>query len=427
MNIGIIGAGFTGLSAAHSLQKKGHKITLLEKDSYPGGLALGFKEKKWDWTLEKHYHHWFTNDNAVLSLADEIGHQVVTSRPKTSIYLESSSYQLDSPLKVMLFPELSLFDRTRMATVLGFLRLNPFWNILESINATEFLPQTMGEKAYEMIWEPQLLNKFGPFAKDISLAWFWARIKKRTPSLAYPRGGFLEFATHLEKILKKNGAELYYNTQVQSIESKKNSVIIYSDKKSLKSTEFDKVIVTLPTFLFTKIAKNLPTSYINSLKQLNGLGALNVVLRLSKPFLKDSTYWLSVCQKNSPIMAVVEHTNFIDKKHYDNEHLVYLGNYLPHNHPYFKRSAQELIKEFDPFLKKLNHSYRKNLIQAHVFQAPFAQPIIPVNYSHLVPSHSTPLPNVFLANMQQVYPWDRGTNYAVELGEKVAKFASGDV
>ena len=33
---------------------------------------------------------------------------------------------------------------------------------------------------------------------------------------------------------------------------------------------------------------------------------------------------------------------------------------------------------------------------------------------------TTPLPHVYLANIEQVYPWDRGTNYAVELGEKVA-------
>ena len=62
MKIGIIGAGFTGLSAAYYLQKKGHSVTLFEKESYPGGLAIGFKEKEWNWTLEKHYHHSFTNE-----------------------------------------------------------------------------------------------------------------------------------------------------------------------------------------------------------------------------------------------------------------------------------------------------------------------------------------------------------------------------
>jgi hypothetical protein len=41
----------------------------------------------------------------------------------------------------------------------------------------------------------------------------------------------------------------------------------------------------------------------------------------------------------------------------------------------------------------------------------------------MIPSFKTPLKNVFLANMEQVYPWDRGTNYAVELGQKIARIA----
>ena len=69
MRIGIIGAGFTGLSAGYNLLEKGHEVQIFEKDSAPGGLALGFQEKEWDWTLEKHYHHWFTNDKFVLNLA----------------------------------------------------------------------------------------------------------------------------------------------------------------------------------------------------------------------------------------------------------------------------------------------------------------------------------------------------------------------
>ena len=73
MNIAILGAGFTGLSAAYQLVKQGHSVTIFEKDPQPGGLAVGYKEKEWDWSLEKHYHHWFTNDKFILGLAKEIG------------------------------------------------------------------------------------------------------------------------------------------------------------------------------------------------------------------------------------------------------------------------------------------------------------------------------------------------------------------
>ncbi len=426
MKIAIVGAGFTGLSAAFELLGKGHEVVIFEKDSNPGGLAIGFKEKIWDWSLEKHYHHWFSNDSSVLDLANKINYKIIKKGPKTSIYVEGKIYQLDSPLHVLTFPKLPLIDRVRMAMVLGFLKLDPFWKPLEKFKTEDFLLKTMGKDAYKKIWEPQLKNKFGEFAKEISLAWFWARIKKRTPSLIYPSGGFLKFADSLVKECEKKGAKFFFDTEVEEIRGGDKSVSIkYKMSREARSRSagenFDKIIVTLPSFLFAKITPDLPKEYKDRLLSLKGLGAINLILRLKKPFLTDGTYWLSVCDKKSPIMAIVEHTNFMDKKHYNNEHIVYLGNYLPSNHPYMEMAADELLKIYDPFLKKINPNYQLSIINSQLFKVPFAQPIIPVNYSKIVPPFETPLPNVYLANIQQVYPWDRGTNYAVELGQKVAK------
>jgi protoporphyrinogen oxidase len=122
-------------------------------------------------------------------------------------------------------------------------------------------------------------------------------------------------------------------------------------------------------------------------------------------------------------MAIVEHTNLIDRKNYDNEYIVYLGNYKNFNDPYFSMTEEEMLKKFDPYLRKINKDYFKNIIGIQLFKAPFAQPIIPINYSKILPSFKTPFKNAFLANIEQVYPWDRGTNYAVELGQKVARIA----
>jgi protoporphyrinogen oxidase len=437
MTIAIIGAGFTGLSAAYTLLKQNHYVTIFEKDSTPGGLAIGFKEKQWEWSLEKHYHHWFTNDAFVLNLAKEISHPVIIKRPKTSTYIDGSIYQLDSLFSLLSFPKLSIFDRLRMATALGMIKYNPFWQPLENIKATAFLSKTMGEKAYQTIWEPLFVNKFGKYANDISLAWFWARIVKRTPSLAYPKGGFLEFANALVKKIEEKGGKVLFNTEIAELKSndKVSLKYSYSSSKSRlvgRSREvsnetmkqlnnFDRVVVTLPSFLFLKIAPQLPSEYKNRLLQLKGLGATNLILRLSKPFLSDGTYWLNICDKKSPIMAVVEHTNFMDKKYYNNEHIVYLGNYLPHDHPYMKMTKHELLKTYTPYLKKINPNFELCILNFELFKVPFAQPIIPLNYSKIIPPFETPLKNVYLANIQQVYPWDRGTNYAVELGEKVAK------
>ena len=51
----------------------------------------------------------------------------------------------------------------------------------------------------------------------------------------------------------------------------------------------------------------------------------------------------------------------------------------------------------------------------------------PVGYAEMIPSIRTPLPGLYFASMSQVYPWDRGTNYAVEIGRDVAKIITEDV
>lgn len=418
MKIAIIGAGFTGLAAGISLCKKGLDVSVFEKGENPGGLALGFKKREWEWSLEEYYHHWFTNDGFVLSLAKELDYPVIIKRPKTSVFVDSEIFQLDSPFKLLEFPKLPLPDKLRMAAVLGMLKFDPFWKPFEKVKAENILRKAMGDRGFKKIWEPQIINKFGDFAKEISLAWFWARIVKRTPDLAYPTGGFLEFAKRLASEITRSGGKILYGAQIESITEKGGKISLGKDFDI-----FDKVIVTLPGFSFAKLCKQLPDPYVKTLTLLQGLGAQTLVLRLKSQFLKDNTYWLSICEK-AQVTAIVEHTNFMDKKYYSDEHIVYLGNYLPRGHKYFSMDKNQLLSEFDPLLLRLNSEYKKSLIDLDLFTTPFAQPIIPINYSRIMPPFKTPVVNVFLANIQQVYPWDRGTNYAVELGQKIAKLIS---
>ena len=422
MTIAIIGAGFTGLSAAYKLATAGHGVTVFEKDSKPGGLAVGFKKPEWDWPLEQHYHHWFTSDHTVLEFVHNLNYPVIIKRPKTSVYLNGSVKQLDSPYHVLTFPDLPLLDRIRMAGSIAFLKYNPVWKPLEKYRTSDYLIKSMGEKAYTLLWKPQLYNKFGSYADTISLAWFWARINKRTSSLAYPKKGYLSLAQTLtEKIEKQKGTIVFNATTVniKAIQAKVHvSYKINSSKEKIE--QFDDVLVTTASYQFSKMAPQLPPDYIKMLNRLKGLGAINLVLRLKKQFLDDGTYWLSICDTQSPVMAVVEHTNFMDKKYYNNEHIVYLGNYAPTEDRLFHLTKKELFDLYHPFLARLHAGYTKQVIGYEVFKAPFAQPIIPVSYSKRILPIKTPLPHVYLSNMQQVYPWDRGTNYAVELGFKAA-------
>ena len=100
MNIGIIGAGVTGLTAAYDLTRQGHRVTLYEARPYVGGLAAGFKDEAWDWSLERFYHHIFASDRDIITLVKELGiaDMLFFPSPVTSILKDGKCYPINKPL-----------------------------------------------------------------------------------------------------------------------------------------------------------------------------------------------------------------------------------------------------------------------------------------------------------------------------------------
>lgn len=419
MKVAIIGAGFTGLTAGFKLVEKGFDVTIFEANKVPGGLAIGIENKKWKWSLEQHYHHLFKTDYAIQSLAKDIDYKINFIRPKTSTFYKNSINQIDSPVNLLRFKHLSIMDRFRTGVFLGYLKITNSWQDLEKISAKSFLIKTMGLKSWEVLWNPLMEKKFGVYANEIPASWFWARVKSRTAVLGYPEGGFKRFAEKLSFEIEKKGGSILYDTKVDKITRRKKGFIVKTSPN--KKYKFDKVICTLPNHQYTRITDGLPKKYINSLMKFEGIGAMNLVLVLNKSFLEDGTYWLNINETEFPFLCIVEHTNFISSKKYGGKKIIYIGNYLSNTHKYFLLSEKELLSEYLPYLKKINVNFKRSWIsQIKLFKAPFAQPIVTKNYSRKIPAIKTPIDGLYLANIQQVYPWDRGTNYAVELGNKVA-------
>jgi protoporphyrinogen oxidase len=327
-------------------------------------------------------------------------------------------------MSLLRFPHLSFIDRIRTGLVIAYLRFYPDWKPLEKITSKHFLMLSMGRKSWEVLWEPLFKSKFGKYADSIPASWFWARIRKRTPALGYPIGGFQDFADSIGEKVKKHKGKIVLNAEVKSIKKVGSQIAVEVGSKRYK---FDKVICTLPTTQFTRLTKGLPTSYIENLKSLVGIGAATLVVSVKKQFFRDKTYWLNINESKFPFLAIIEHTNLVEAKHYSDENLLYIANYLPIDHKYFKKTAKQLVEEYFPYLKKINPNLRKSSIRkSWVFKTPFAQPIFPINYSKHVPELSTPIEGLYLANMQQIFPWDRGTEFAVELGDKVVNLMLKD-
>jgi len=225
--------------------------------------------------------------------------------------------------------------------------------------------------------------------------------------LAYLKGGYQKLMENMAKKIDTLGGEIKMGTPF--------------DKKYIKN--FDKIIFTGPSFVFTTIFPDIPENYIKRLRSIPHLHALNMLLITKEKFLPKS-YWLNINNRKMPFLAVVAHTNFVDSKYYGGKHLTWIGNYLAPDHPYLKMSKEELFKLFLPYLKKINPNFNFDhwLLDIELFFGPFAQPVFGINYSKIKPEFEAPIKNVYLANMDMVYPWDRGTNYAIELGYKAAEY-----
>ena len=187
-----------------------------------------------------------------------------------------------------------------------------------------------------------------------------------------------------------------------------------------KVYRFAKIIVTVPTPVFHKITQGLPKDYLEKYSGVNYYGAQTLVLLTDRKVLP--VYWLNVNDSGLPFLAYVEHTNFMSPMDYNNKHLIYLGNYFSADDPRFKKSEKEVVSESLESLKKLNPEFSPSWVKkSWVFRTPYAQPIVDVDYEKNIPPLETPLKNVYLANMAQVYPQDRGQNYSINLAKKVVE------
>ena len=422
-NIAVIGAGAGGLAAAFDLAQAGNQVTIFEQESRPGGLAAGFKEPEWDWELEKFYHHWFKSDHAILSLIDELGlsEKVQFYQPTTVMFYDGDFYPFDTPVAALKFPGLSIWGKARFGFVTVFLRYLAKWQPLEKYTAHEWMKKYYGEKVYSTMLEPLLVGKFSSHYKEVNMAWFWARFKARTPKLGTFEGGFQAFLDQFAEILSQKGVRFSFNTSIQGIRPLENSQIELSLEKG--KAVFDQVLATIPPFLLAKMTPSLDGPYERKLTSLKNIGAVVLILSIKKPLSKKGYYWFNLPKSSGfPFLALVEHTNFLSPEHYNGTHLIYCGDYLENSHEYFSLSKEELVARFLPSLKRINPEFEADWLRdSWLFRAPYAQPVPGVNHSEKIPAIQTPIANLYFASMSQVYPWDRGTNYAVELGRKAAR------
>ena len=427
--IAIIGAGIGGMAAAYDLARAGHNVSIFEASDYVGGLASGFKESHWDWWVEKYYHHWFATDHHILGLIDELGwrEEVIFPRPYTVMYYKDKFYPFDSIPAALMFPGLGWgVNKIRFGLVGLYLKLTNNWRVLEKVTVEAWMRKWAGDKVYELMWKPLLIGKFGErYASQVNMAWMWARLKARTTHLGTFKGGFQAFANKFAEALGEMGVEFRLSSQVKFIAPFPEGGLILEMFNG--GQHFDQCLVTTSPGLLAQLAPDLPPEYLQGLLELKSMGAVELILSLKHPLSEEGYYWYNIPKSAGfPFLALVEHTNFVPAEHFGGEHIVYLGDYLESDHEYFRLSQEQLLERFLPVLPRFNPKFTPDWInKTWLFRTNYAQPVPLVNHSQNIPSIQTPIPGLFFASMSQVYPWDRGTNFAVEIARQATDLMLG--
>ena len=265
------------------------------------------------------------------------------------------------------------------------------------------------------------------------MVWFWNKIYLRTQSrpgllakerLGYFDGSFSVFIDQLVSAGRGEGVSYHTSTAISSISPSDGDGSLRMET-SIGAESVDAVVVTTPTPLLARLAPDLSADYSEKLTSSVYQGAACVLLRLDRSL--TSTYWLNIADESLPFTVVVEHTNFIDPDEYDGNHYIYLNTYVETDHRYLEMAEADLLDEYLSYLPNLNADFSRDWILDHwVFRTPAAQPVVGLDYDDRRPDHRTPIRGLYLASMSQIYPEDRGTNYAVALGEHVANLVDAD-
>lgn len=411
----IIGAGIGGLVLGYRLLQKGYSVDILERSNKAGGLAAGFEFSGTH--LEQAYHHIFKTDFAILELCRELSLEDKLLWLKSSIaVIDGNGLQsFSGPTDLLKFRGISITDKFRMGLLTLWLQYDKEYTRYNEMPAAEFMKKYCGNRAFEVVWKPLLVGKFGDDYKKVSMAWLWARIHTRANSkdrdgekLGYFSGGFDVLVKKLVSEIKKMGGKIKYKQEL-------------ADKKfGLLRKKYSKIVFTGPNSAFASLIKSedeTSPSYMYELLKTKYLGAVCIIFSTKQKL--SNYYWHNVNQADSPFLALIEHTNLISTENYGGQEVYYLGKYLDMQSLEFLQSEDKIKHAWLKYLKQIFPKFdQKQISKTWIFKFKNAQHIVETGYKPL--PYKTPLKNVYLMNFAQIFPEDRGTNFAVAEANKLA-------
>ena len=300
MRVGIIGGGAAGLAAALELTNRGHFAEVFEAAPFLGGQASTFEVGGGQ--LERGYHHLFVSDTDMVDLIHELGlgDSMEWLESKVGLFHGGRIWDFATPMDLLRFSPLPFAQRIRLGLWTFLLQKTRNWGKFEDVTAAEWTRKHMGEAAYRVIWEPMLRGKFGDYYDQVSMTWLWGKIYLRVASrkrmqkerLGYPMCSFGRVFDVCGERVVQQGGKVHIGAAVRRIkvtDGKTTGLVASVDGGPEQSFDYDAVIATTPSYIFTRLVADLPDDYRRVLESARYLSAVLVILVLDRPL--TSKYW----------------------------------------------------------------------------------------------------------------------------------------
>ena len=438
-HVAIVGAGITGLVAARELARAGRRVTVVDRWPDVGGMASAF-DSGGGVMLERYYHHLFESDTAMTALCEELVPGTLEwHRSSVAMFHGGRLSPFVTPLDLLRYGALPLPDRIRLGLAVLSLQRRTDLDRMDGIRALDWLERVSGRASVEAVWRPMLLGKFGEDAAGVPLGWLHSKLVLRRrlrgsgvgrERLGYPRGSFAAISRALAADITRRGGAVLLDREVHEVRRTDGgfalecapggayrSAPLASAADPARSLSADAVVVTVPTFIARRLTA-WPRSVADALDEWRYRTAVVLLLELERPFTR--TYWINVADPRVRALGIVEHTNLVPRERYGAAYL-YVANYVAPDDPLAAMTTDELLAAHLPGLRLVSPGFDpRSISRTWSFREPAAQPIPRTpNRPRLLPFAAAP--GLFLANTTQIHPEDRGTNFSVLLGRRVAE------
>lgn len=428
-SVAVIGGGFTGLTAAYRLAKAGCLVTIYEAGADLGGLASGFEIE--GQPVEKAYHFLYRTDEHILGLVDELGlsHSITFHASSVSTHYGGHLYPMMTPLDLLRFKPVRFRNRIRAGATVLYLQRVRNWRRLTRVTALDWLRRWAGREVTEVLWEPLLKGKFDRYHDKVTMAWLWGRVKQRVDSrqgssevLGYVNGGFVTIVNALADAILEHGGTIHLSAPVDRVCHDPNTDTVRVDT-SCGQENHDEVLVTVASGVAARLLRDYRHADPAYFAQLSAVEYLSAVVLV---FVTDQRlspyYWHNINTSGSPFVVLLDLTNLIGDENFGGKHVYYIGDYVPQEHWSCEADEAEVKSQWFDQLKKLFPDFDRSLItEDHLFRLRNAQHVVDTRFQDNLVDHQTPCPRVLLANFSQIFPMDRGTNYAVRDGMAMAE------